>query len=93
MRLSTIANLEGFYYKPRVDHELLEKYREGLIVLSGCAGGEVGTYILNDEFERALETAKWYQNIFGKDHYYLEMQPHIEQEFQRKVNEGVQKNI
>ena len=91
MRLSTIANLEGFYYKPRVDHELLEKYREGLIVLSGCAGGEVGTYILNDEFERALETAKWYQNIFGKDHYYLEMQPHIEQEFQRKVNEGVQK--
>ncbi len=91
MRLSTIANLEGFYYKPRVDHELLEKYKDGLIVLSGCAGGEVGTYILNDEFDRALETAKWYQKIFGPEHYYLEMQPHIEQEFQRKVNEGVQK--
>ncbi|MBI2798221.1 DNA polymerase III subunit alpha [Candidatus Saccharibacteria bacterium] len=86
MKLSTIANLDGFYYKPRIDHELLEKYHEGLICLSGCIGGEVGTYILNDEYDRAVETAKLYKQIMGSDNYYLEMQPHTEWEPQQKVN-------
>jgi DNA polymerase-3 subunit alpha len=75
MRLSTIANLQGFYYKPRIDHELLEKYNEGLIVLSGCIGGEVGDALRQDQYEQARETAKWYKKVFG-DRYYIEVQDH-----------------
>ena len=75
MKLSTIANLEGVYYKPRIDHEVLEKYNEGLIVLSGCAGGEVGENISAGNFEEAKKIALWYKSIFG-DRYYLEMQDH-----------------
>lgn len=75
MRLSTIANLEGFYYKPRIDHELLEKYSEGLIILSGCIGGEVGDALRQDQYEKAVEIAKWYKKIFG-DRYYIELQDH-----------------
>lgn len=75
MRLSTIANLEGFYYRPRIDHELLEKYNEGLIVLSGCIGGEVGDAFRQGQPEQAKEIARWYKEIFG-DRYYLEVQDH-----------------
>jgi DNA polymerase-3 subunit alpha len=75
MRLSTIANLEGFYYFPRVDHELLEQYNEGIIALSGCMGGEVGNALKNGQYDKALEIAKWYKKIFG-DRYYLEVQDH-----------------
>lgn len=75
MRLSTIANLEGFYHKPRIDHDLLEKYNEGLIVLSGCIGGEVGENLRYDQDEKAYEIANWYKQIFG-DRYYLEIQDH-----------------
>ncbi|MDB5169220.1 MAG: dnaE [Candidatus Saccharibacteria bacterium] len=75
MALSTIANLEGFYYKPRIDHELLEKHNEGLIALSGCIGGEVGDLLRNDQYEAAKEVAAWYQKHFG-DRYYLEVQDH-----------------
>lgn len=75
MRLSSIANLEGFYYKPRVDHELLEKYSEGIIVLSGCIGGEVGDALRNGQYEQAKKTAQWYKSVFG-DRYYLEIQDH-----------------
>ncbi len=75
MRLSTIANLQGFYYRPRVDRELLEKYNEGLIVLSGCIGGEVGDMLRQGQFEKAGQVAEWYKKIFG-DRYYLEIQDH-----------------
>jgi DNA polymerase-3 subunit alpha len=75
MRISTEANLSGFYYKPRVDHELLEKYNEGIIVLSGCIGGEVGDALRNDQYDKAKEIACWYKSIFG-DRYYLEVQDH-----------------
>ncbi len=75
MRLSSIANLEGVYYKPRVDHELLEKYNEGLIILSGCIGGEIGDSLRNGQYEQAKKTAQWYKKIFG-DRYYLEVQDH-----------------
>lgn len=75
MRLSSIANLDGYYYFPRVDHELLEKYNEGLIVTSACMGGEIGNALSNGQTEKATETAKWYQKIFG-DRYYLEIQDH-----------------
>ncbi len=75
MQLSTIANLEGFYYKPRIDHNLLAKYHEGLIVLSGCIGGEVGDSIRQGQYEKARETAMWYKQLFG-DRYYIEVQDH-----------------
>jgi len=75
MRLSTIANLDGFYYRPRVDHELLEKYQEGLIVLSGCIGGEVGDALRQGQYQQAKKIATWYKSVFG-DRYYLEVQDH-----------------
>ena len=75
MRLSTIANLEGFYYRPRVDHELLKRYNDGLIVLSGCVGGEVGDNLRQGQYDKAKEIAEWYKEVFG-DRYYLEIQDH-----------------
>ena len=75
MKLSTIANLEGFYYKPRIDHEVLEKYNEGLIVLSACASGELGENLRAGNYEEAKSIAAWYKSVFG-DRYYLELQDH-----------------
>jgi DNA polymerase-3 subunit alpha len=75
MKLSTIANLDGYYYFPRVDHELLDKYNEGIIALSACMGGEVGDALKNDQYEKAVEIAKWYKSVFA-DRYYLEIQDH-----------------
>lgn len=87
MRLSTIANLDGFYHKPRIDHDLLEKYNEGLIVLSGCIGGEIGENLRADQIDKAEEIALWYKGIFG-DRYYIELQDHGHQwEEQGKVND------
>ena len=75
MALSTIANLEGFYYKPRIDRTLLQKHNEGLIALSGCANGEVGDALRQGQYDKAKEVAKWYKQAFG-DRYYLEVQDH-----------------
>lgn len=89
MRLSSIANIDGFYHKPRIDHELLEKYNEGLIVLSGCIGGEVGENLRYDQDDKAEEIAKWYKDLFG-DRYYLEVQDHGHQwDEQKKVNDKI----
>ena len=94
MKLSTRANLEGMYYKPRIDHELLEELNEGLIVLSGCASGEIGVALKEDDYDRAHEIAKWYKSIFG-DRYYLELQDHghpksnTHWDVQAKINEGL----
>lgn len=90
MRLSTTANLDGYYFKPRIDHDLLEKYNEGLIILSGCASGELGEALKVGDYAGALKTAKWYKKIFG-DRYYLEMQDHGKWEDQLRINEGVEK--
>jgi DNA polymerase-3 subunit alpha len=75
MAISTIANLEGYYYKPRIDRELLAAHNEGLICLSGCASSELGEALRNDQYDEALEIAKWYQQVFG-DRYYIEIQDH-----------------
>lgn len=75
MKLSTLANLEGMYYKPRIDHELLEQYNEGLIALSACASGELGEQLRLDNYAEAERIASWYKGIFG-DRYYLELQDH-----------------
>src|SRR5688572_16062030 len=91
MRLSTKANLEGFYYKPRIDHILLEKYNEGLIVLSGCIGGEVADAIRQGQYDQAVEIAKWYKRIFG-DRYYIEVQDHGHPEHPSLWDEQVRVN-
>lgn len=88
MQLSTIANLQGVYYKPRVDRTLLEKYNEGLIVMSACIGGEVGSALNNGDYAGAREVARWYKQVFG-DRYYLEIQDHNEWDKQREVNRQV----
>ena len=94
MKLSTRANLEGMYYKPRIDHELLEELNEGLIVLSGCASGEIGVALKEDDYDRARDIAKWYKSILG-DRYYLELQDHghpksnTHWDVQAKINEGL----
>lgn len=90
MRLSTIANLEGVYYKPRIDHELLEKYNEGLIASSACLGGEISEQLKTDNYEEAKRIASWYKSVFG-DRYYLEIQDHNEYPEQRKVNDAMLK--
>lgn len=75
MQLSTKANLEGLYYKPRVDHDILKEHSEGLIILSGCASSELGENLRVDNYEEAKKIAMWYKDVFG-DRYYLELQDH-----------------
>lgn len=75
LKLVSISNIEGMYYKPRIDKSLLEKYHEGLIVTSACLGGEVPQKILMDDIPGAEEAILWYKNLFGDD-FYLELQRH-----------------
>lgn len=85
MEIVSTASIEGFYYKPRVDHEFLKEHSEGLIALSACLGGEIQSYILKENLNKAKETAIFYKEIF-KDGFYLELQYHGMEE-QLKVNE------
>jgi DNA polymerase-3 subunit alpha len=88
VQMVTKAYLEGFYYKPRVDHELLQQYSEGLIALSGCVAGEIPQLILSKQQEQALQMALQYQSWFGQDNFYLELQNHGMPE-EQVVNEGL----
>ena len=76
LKLTTIAALEGFYYKPRIDHHTLEEHKEGLIVTSACLSGEVCSALLAGEYKRALAIAGYYRDLLGPDHYYIELQNH-----------------
>ncbi len=80
IQLVTKANLEGFYYKPRIDKELLKEHKEGLIVLSGCPSGEIPKMILKNQIDEAYKTADEYKDIFGED-FYIEIwhQPKIKE--------------
>ncbi len=75
IRLISVANTNGFYYKPRIDKELLEKHHEGLIASSACLGGEVPQLIMNNHMKEAEDVIMWYKNLFGED-YYLELMRH-----------------
>jgi len=85
LKLASLAYLEGFYYKPRVDKELLSKYHKGLIALSACLEGEIPRLFLSGQKDRAVEVAKWYKELFGED-FYLELQRNGLPE-QEKVNQ------
>ena len=76
MRLSSLAFLEGFYYRPRVDHEILSRYSEGLLALSACPKGEVATDLLSEDPAAAVKTATMYRDLFGADNWFLEIQNH-----------------
>ncbi len=84
-KMVTIANIEGFYYKPRVDKDLLKEYSEGIVALSACLAGEIPNHILNGNFKKAKETIKEYATIFGEDNFFLEIQDN-DLEDQEKVN-------
>src|SRR5574338_103921 len=88
-RLSTLGHTEGFYYKPRIDMELLEKYKEGLICTTACAGGVVSTHLVNDNYEKARSVAKRFKDLFGDD-FYLEIQDHG-MEIDKPILEGMPK--
>src|SRR5213596_2361242 len=87
IKLVAKAYLEGFYYKPRVDKELLARHADGLLVLSGCLNSEVSRLLSAGEEAKARETAGWYQEVFGKDYYFMEVQSHGLTE-QKRVSEG-----
>ena len=88
MKLVTLSFFEGYYYKPRLDLEILEKINKEIIALSGCIGGEIPKALLRDNYKKAEELAERYQNIFGKGNFYLELQNHGLDE-QVKVNKGL----
>ncbi len=97
MKIVSYSWTEGYYYKPRVDKELLERYHEGIIACSACIGGELPQAFMNEGYDAALSVAKWFQNLFGDD-YYMELQLHQSgdpkidagvYDNQRKVNEAI----
>lgn len=95
-RLITEAEINGKYYKPRIDHEIMEKYNEGIICLSGCASSEISVCLKNDDYEGAMKLVEWYREVY-KDRFYLEMQDHGHPEssthwdVQNKINTYLQK--
>ena len=76
MKIISEGYINGFYYKPRVDHDILRKYSEGIICLSACLGGEVQQHILDNNYDKANEIALLYKDIFGLENFYLELQYH-----------------
>ncbi len=87
VKLVTISHLEGFYYRPRVDREILERYHEGLTVMSGCASGEVPLLISQGRLDEARATASWYREVFGD--YYLEFMRHGDVPELPAINSGL----
>jgi DNA polymerase-3 subunit alpha len=89
VKLVSIAHLDGFYYKPRIDEETLFKHSEGLICLTACIQGKIPRMILSKNIEEAEKLALKYQEVFGKDSFYLEIQDHKNNTEQKSVNAGL----
>ena len=90
IRLISIANTEGMHYKPRIDHELLAQYHEGIIASSACLAGEIPQLILQDKEDEALNLAEWYRATMGKDNFFLEVMPNS-MEAQKRVNRAIKR--
>jgi len=86
IKLATAAHIEGYYYKPRIDKELLAQYKEGLIALSGCLASEICEAVLKDQLPKARESIDWFKQTLGPENFYLELQNHGLPE-QAKVNQ------
>ncbi|OGZ07442.1 MAG: DNA polymerase III subunit alpha [Candidatus Lloydbacteria bacterium RIFCSPHIGHO2_02_FULL_50_13] len=89
VKLTTLAHIEGYYYKPRMDKDILREYSEGLIALSGCPAGELGRALQHGKLDRAEEIVREYQEIFGKENYFLEIMAHPEVEFSENIKNGL----
>jgi len=86
IKLTTIAHLEGYYYKPRIDWEVLQKYSSGLIASTACIGGEIPRLILSGKMDKAKQRIREYEKLFGQGNFYLEIQNHPDLEQQDGVN-------
>jgi DNA polymerase-3 subunit alpha len=89
MRLVSIANLEGYYYKPRMDKEVLREFHEGIICLSGCMASELSRAVLANNDEKAEALITEYRDIFGKENYFLEVHSHEHIEDDKRLREGI----
>ncbi|MGC8805560.1 MAG: DNA polymerase III subunit alpha, partial [Candidatus Ratteibacteria bacterium] len=95
IELSTLSYIEGYYHKPRIDRELLSKFSDGLIILSGCLQSEINQLILSGNEESVLSTLHWYLDVFGKERFYLELMENgirEQTEVNKKVIEVARKN-
>lgn len=88
IKLVSIANTHGFYYRPRIDHSLIETYHKGLIASSACLAGEIAQFLIHDDYDNAEARASYYRDVFGDGNFFLEMM-HNDIPEQRKVNEGL----
>ena len=90
IKMVSLSFTEGFYSKPRVDKELLQKYHKGIIALSACLAGEIPKALLSGDYEAAKDTAEWYKSVFGQDNFFLELQNHNLPE-QARINPYIKK--
>ncbi len=90
LKLTTIAAIDGFYYKPRIDRGLLEKYHEGILATSACLGSEICSHLMRGNYETARDAAGYYRDLFGEGNFYIELQNHSLPE-QIRVNEDLLK--
>ena len=88
MKLSTAGFLDGFYYRPRIDKEILTKHHEGLIGMSACLHGEISSHLLRGNIEEAVRSARQYRDIFGEDNFFIEIMENGLPE-QTKANQGL----
>jgi len=97
LKIASASQLEGFYYRPRIDHAFLQAHHEGLIVTSGCLSGEIPRALLNNDLEKAEKSLKWYLDTFGREHFFIELQHHairgLEQTNQRLIDLGTRYNV
>ncbi|HNX10903.1 MAG TPA: DNA polymerase III subunit alpha [bacterium] len=89
IKLVSLAHLEGYYYKPRIDWEILTKYHEGIIACSACLAGEIPRLVAGQKMDKARERVKEYQDLFGKDNFFLEIMDHPELDGQAAVNQAL----
>lgn len=89
LKLVTESHLRGFYYKPRIDKEFLSRYSKGLVATSACMAGEIPQALLSGDMEKAEKVLSEYQDIFGKDDFYLELEHHEKSPDQQKINQGL----
>lgn len=89
VKLTTLAHIEGYYYKPRMDKDILREHSEGLIALSGCPAGELGRALQHGKLDRAEEIIREYQEIFGVENYFLEIMDHPEVEYSKEIRSGL----
>ena len=89
IKLTSIAHLEGFYYKPRIDWQVLTEHKEGLVALTACLAGEIPHWIIADKLDKAKKRILEYAELFGPDNFYLELQSHPDLESQAKVNQAL----